>query len=437
MPKEQVVIIGGGWAGLSSAIRLKEKAIPVKLFEASRQLGGRARCIKYKNLILDNGQHILLGSCTEVLSLFKLLEIQESHYLKRQTLNLDLLSTDKINKLHIHPANTIAPLHLFLGFLYAKGLTIKEKQILIVFFIQLKLKHYQLSKDESLLSYLQKNKQSSQLIHVLWEPLCLAIMNTPIKTASAQIFFNVLRLSFNEKIKINSSKKNSDLLLFSTPLCDTLAAHSKIYLGKAIHTQAKVDSLIVRNNHIVGFRYQNKSINCSQLILATPMHIALTLLSPFQQCKELISSLKKIDYQPIYTVYLCYKNQFILPQNMTGILKAYSQWVFDKQATQEGLLAIIISGPGKHQEISRDKLIAEVNLELQSLFTLPELDWGIVVTENKATINCSVNNNQYRPNNHTPIQGLYLAGDYTNTGYPSTLEGAVISGKKAAGLAMR
>ncbi|MFK5894891.1 MAG: FAD-dependent oxidoreductase, partial [Pseudomonadota bacterium] len=70
--------------------------------------------------------------------------------------------------------------------------------------------------------------------------------------------------------------------------------------------------------------------------------------------------------------------------------------------------------------------------ELQSLFNLPELDWGIVLVEKKATISCSVTNNNYRPSNQTSIKGLYLAGDYTNTGYPSTIEGAVLSGKAAA-----
>ncbi|MFK5984613.1 MAG: hydroxysqualene dehydroxylase HpnE [Pseudomonadota bacterium] len=442
---KDIIVIGGGWAGLSSAVRLKQQGWAVQLYESSRQLGGRARCSQYKNFTLDNGQHILLGSCIEVFSLFKLLNINEQQYLQRQTLNLDLLYANKnIDRrgaknlpqgLHIQPYNIRAPLHLLMGFLTAQGFSFKEKFFLIKFFVLLKLNHYQLKKDQNLLNILQKNHQSTVLIQKLWEPLCLSIMNTPIQTASAQIFFNVLRLSFDGK------KEHSDLVLFSTPLCKSLAQHASQYLQSSpqphqqLHLNSKITAIEVKNNTIIGVRAKHQFIPCSRLILATAPHASLKLLTPLSQCQKLVKTLKKIDYQAIYTVYLYYQEKFKLEQDMTGILNAYSQWVFDKSFTQQhGLLAIIISGPGKHQQISKDELVIEVNKELQALFSLPELDWGIVVVENKATINCTVENNQHRPSNSSPIKGLYLAGDYTDTGYPSTLEGAVKSGRKAAEL---
>ncbi|MFK5895298.1 MAG: FAD-dependent oxidoreductase, partial [Pseudomonadota bacterium] len=351
-----VFIAGGGWAGLSCAIRLKQHGFSTQLFEASRQLGGRARCTKYNDLILDNGQHILSGACKETLDLFQLLGMKEKDYLTRQPLKLDLLRINKqlINKnsikqndLHIHPANLPAPLHLLFGFINAKTITFKDKYHLIKFFILLKLQNYHIKNDNSLLTILKKHHQSQYIIDQFWEPLCLAIMNTPIKIASTKIFFNVLRDSFSGK------KQNSDLLLFSKPLCATLPQNAVQFLTGSIHLNSRIDSILIKNNQVTGIKVGQQKLNCSKLILSTPVHITAKLLAEHQECLSLVKSLQKIDYQPIYTLYLYYQQQFELPQYMTGILNGYSQWVFDKRFSQQkGLLAVIISGPGKHQKLT-------------------------------------------------------------------------------------
>jgi hydroxysqualene dehydroxylase len=436
----QVFIVGGGWAGLSCAVNLKQQGFSNQLFEASRQLGGRARCTKYKGLILDNGQHILSGACQETLDLFQLLGMKETDFIYRQPLKLELLAVNLLStnsqNLHIHPANLPAPFHLLFAFLKAKNIKLKDKYYLIKFFILLRIINYHISPDNSLINILKKHQQSIQIIDQFWEPLCLAIMNSPIHIASANIFLNVLKKSFS------GQKQNSDLLLFSKPLCETLPQHALQFIHKQspphsgkIHFNSRVDAIVIKDNSVSAIKVGNQELNCSKLILATPVHISAKLLAAHQNCSTLVQSLQEIDYQPIYTVYLYYQQCFELPEYMTGLLNGYSQWVFDKRFSQQkGLLAVIISGPGKHQKISRDELINQVNLELQAVFSLPELDWGIVLIEKKATINCSVTNNKLRPSNQTPIKGLYLAGDYTDTGYPSTLEGAVLSGKTAAEL---
>jgi squalene-associated FAD-dependent desaturase len=425
-----VFIVGGGWAGLSAGVRLKHHGYQIQLFESSRQLGGRARGTRYKGKRLDNGQHILLGSCSETLELFKLLGMQEADYLYRQSLKLELLNlSNNQPNVKIQASNLAAPLHLLLGFFRAKGLSVKEKYFLIEFFIFLTIKHFQLKQDHNLESLLKQHKQSKSIIDKFWEPLCLSIMNTPITTASAQLFLNTLKVSFS------GSKKNSDLLLFTRPLCETLPHNASEYIQtkySRIHLNSKVKSIKVKNNRIIAINTGDKTIPCDQLILATPLYVTVQLLAPHKSCHQIVSQLQKIDHQPIYTIYLSYQEKFTLDQNMIGLLNGYSQWVFDKSlCQQQGLLAVIISGQGKHQLLSKAELIKKINTELQSLITLPKLDWAIVVKENKATINCTVKNNRLRPSNQTPIKGLYIAGDYTNTGYPSTLEGAILSGRKA------
>jgi len=451
----EVFVVGSGWAGLSSAIRLKNKGLSVQLFEATRQLGGRARCTKYKGQILDNGQHILLGACRETLKLFQILGMKESDYLYRQELKLDFFSANQsfINKkttldtheLHIHPTNLPAPLHLLSALINAKNISGKDKFHIIKLFIILRWKnfHIKTSEDIGLLEFLHSYHQSDVLICNFWEPLCLAVMNTPITIASSKVFFNVLRESFT------GHKSFSDILLFSTPLCESLPQNAASFLQKKhpqerqnpvskIHYSSRIDSILIKDSELTGFTIGQQVHHCSKLILSTPVHITKNILSNHHECYPLVKSLQEISYQPIYTVYLYYQHKFELPQYMTGILNSYSQWVFDKRFSQQtGLLAVIISGPGKHQTISKENLIKQVSKELDSLFSLPKLSWGVVIKENRATISCSVSNNKYRPSNHTPIKGLYLAGDYTDTGYPSTLEGAVRSGKIAADLMIR
>jgi squalene-associated FAD-dependent desaturase len=444
----EVFIVGSGWSGLSSAIRLKQYGYSVQLFEATRQLGGRARCTKFKGLDLDNGQHILSGACHETLNLFQSLGMKEDDYLYRQSLKLDFLFSNKytvkpkaIKELHLHPADLPAPFHLLFAFINARNITAIDKYHIIKLFIILRWKKYHIpgSEDLSLLEFLQKNHQSNEIVNIFWEPLCLAIMNTPVKIASTKIFLTVLKSSFT------GNKQHSDILFFSTPLCESLPQNAAQFLQKKtahianlssrIHLNSRIDSILIKNSRISGITIGQCEYACSRLILSTPVHITQKLLATHHECLALVKSLQKINYQPIYTIYLYYQQKFELPQYMTGILNAYSQWVFDKSFCQQsGLLAVIISGPGKHQNLNKDELIKQVSFELDSIFTLPKLAWGIVIKENKATINCSVTNNKYRPCSQTAIKGLYLAGDYTNTGYPSTLEGAVKSGNTAAEL---
>jgi len=374
--QQEVVVVGSGWAGLSSAVRLKQNGFSVEIFEATRQFGGRARCTKYKNQTLDNGQHILLGACQETLNLFQSLGMKEADYLYRQPLKLDLFLANKkstnqhdisntpinLKELHINPAHLPAPLHLLFAFINTKDITFIDKYHLIKLFTILKWHNFEITTidDVALLQFLLRYQQSKSIIDRLWEPLCLAIMNTPIKTASAKVFFKILKHSFT------GDKKHSDLLLFSTPLCKTLPQNAFQFLQQQnqtntsttnIHLNSRIDSIIIENSSIVAIKSNNCEYSCSNLILSTPVHITKKLLSPHHQCSDLVNDLQKIDYQPIYTIYLQYQEQFQLPNIMSGLLNSYSQWVFDKSFCQQsGLLAVIISGSGKHQKISKDEL---------------------------------------------------------------------------------
>ena len=119
---------------------------------------------------------------------------------------------------------------------------------------------------------------------------------------------------------------------------------------------------------------------------------------------------------------------------MIGFVHTTAQWAIDRSLTkQPGLIAVIISGPGNHTQISHAKLAEVIHQELSdSLTNLPDFISYQIIIEKRATFSCRVNIELLRPDNETNIPGLFLAGDYTNTHYPSTLEGAIRSGLSAA-----
>lgn len=125
---------------------------------------------------------------------------------------------------------------------------------------------------------------------------------------------------------------------------------------------------------------------------------------------------------------------------MIGLLDTTSQWVFDRGlygAEHAGLMAVVISGPGEHMALSNPALGTRVVNELGQIFT----DWpaplhdpadAVIIREKRATFSCRTGINSMRPAATLPVQGAWLAGDYTDTGYPATLEGAVRSGMQCA-----
>ena len=423
---KKVAIIGGGLAGLSAASKLAEGGIDVTLFEAATQLGGRARAVIWKGKCLDNGQHILLGAYQQTLGLMASIGVNENLVLLRLPLALNMQGAFTLKA-----KNFPAPLHLLFGLLFAKGLSWQERFAAIRFFVWLKITSFKLPRDESLLSLLNRKHQPERLIKWLWEPLCLAALNTPIATASAQIYLNVLRDSFSQ------SKTNSDLLLpkvdLSTLLSAPIAEHIKNTGGKILLSTA-VSSI---EPSAYGF---SLSMDCeaamefSHLVIACSPHHLQAITSKLDIAKDTAV----FDYQPIYTVYIQYPSHIKLPNIMTGFTQGIAQWAFDRGQLcgQDGLIAVIISAEGAHQKLSQQALSEAIIAELKVAFPyLPVPEWHKVIAEKRATFASTAA--LKRPAQHTKIKNLYLAGDYTEGDYPATIEGAIRSGLSAAQLILQ
>ncbi len=436
-----VAVIGGGCAGLSAAAALIEKGFQVTVFESSSQLGGRARTVLVENNslmhLLDNGQHILLGAYRETLKLLRKVGVDEEKAFMRVPLQINMHAASAKSIFSLKSANYLpSPLNILVGLITCKGLSISELIAALKFMVHLRSTRFQITGDKALEQYLIEHKQPTKLIEMLWEPLCLAALNTPIAIASTQIFLNVLKDSFSND-SLTTRKKNSDFLLPRSDLSKIIANPIAHYLqenGVKIKLNRRIRQLELEND---GFSLTTRDGKAffSHVVIAAPAARLDKLIESIPKLQNLYKQTQNYSYQPIYTIYLQYPPDFKLSNVMSGLSGALGQWVFDRGqlCKQKGLLAVIVSATGIHQLLSHDELALSIAKELHQVFPdMPKPLWHKVIAEKRATFSCAPN--LARPTNKTLQPRLYLAGDYTYADYPATIEGAIRSGIACAGL---
>ncbi|MEQ1668714.1 MAG: FAD-dependent oxidoreductase, partial [Sulfuriferula sp.] len=242
-------------------------------------------------------------------------------------------------------------------------------------------------------------------------------------TASAQVFLNVLRDS------LTRSQHDSDLIIPNVDL-------------SAFFPQAAANYIQQQNAQVIS-AHRVKSISrkeqgwmvdgqaYSHVICAVAAHQVNTLITELTH----IAPVPQYHYEPIITVYLQYDTNVRLPRAMTGLTNTSAQWVFDRGIThqQHGLFAVVISATGKHSNMPHSQLAQRIAAELHPHLQLPtQPRWHQVIAEKRATFACTVN--MPRPDQRTNDPKFFLAGDYTASDYPATLEAATQSGVKCAHL---
>jgi squalene-associated FAD-dependent desaturase len=372
----------------------------------------------------------MLGAYSETLKLLASIGVQERDAFMRVPLTLDVRAGNRTAFKLSTPSFLPAPLNQLVGFLSCSGLSFSERIAVIQFMLRLKKSNYQLASDIALADFLQQNQQSSNVITLLWEPLCLAALNTPIKIASSQVFLNVLKDTFK-------SKNSADFLLPKHDLSQLFAQPIERYLkqnnGNILLNQ-RVKSITPNAN---SFTVSAKEgvFEASHVIIAMSPVRFRNVITDLPKLDSIAKQTESYEYQPIYTIYLQYARDATLTTPMLGLAGSLSQYVFDRGILcgQHGLMAVIISAEGEHQKLTQDELALKVAQELQAAF--PQLIkplWHKVIAEKRATFSCKVD--LPRPAHVTPYPDLYLAGDYTYADYPATIEGAVRSGVTCADL---
>lgn len=430
-----VVIVGGGWAGLAAAVQLTLEGVPVTLLESAKQLGGRARCAPFGEHRVDNGQHIMIGAYTHVLGMMKIMNVDIDATLLRMPLSLHMRSLKK-GEVIVKGVDLPAPFNILAAILRARGLSLFEKQRAIHFCLRLALAKFNLKEDVSVEALLIRHRQIGRLTDTLWEPLCLATLNTPIRYASALVFLRVLRDAFSQY------KNFSDLLIARESLCKIFPEPAMEYIERNaghVNLQKRVIDIHIDGNQLTGIQTDDGLIRTNRAILALPPHALIPLIDNKPVFASLKEKLHQFTYEPIVTVYLQYPLHAQLDSPVIGATHSISQWIFDRRvAGQPGLMAVVISASQQYRDMNNTELEQRVSDELAKLFPdWPKPDSAMTIREKRATFASTVNIDKVRPVNKTAVAGCYVAGDFTDTSYPATLEGAVMSGIRAARLLLK
>lgn len=469
----KVGIVGAGWAGLSAAVRVADLGHDVTIFEASSTLGGRARAVDSPRLQvrIDNGQHIMLGAYRETLSLMTRLGIDTRQTLQREALALE--SADGTFCLRV--PRLPSPLHLMVSLVRARGLTLNEKWGLVRTIRQLKTDRWHVIGAKTVQQWLTQHQQSAHVQALFWQPLCIAALNTPIADACAQLFSNVLRDSLGD------STDASDILI---PKVDLSAlwpdrVEHRVRSGKQkkirIRRRVTVRHLAFENAASLtddgtcsgatsghdGVLINDERFDAVILACNVPSSRRLLAQLPVTgtnacNVQTLLDSLSDFTYIPIVTATLKLARRWNLPHSMYLLRedrqnKHYGQWLFNSpafmlaQSWSDSTLAtvdknaatltqIVISDAQAaltHEDTRLIELIkAQLKAQTARFGTMPDVTAWSLIAEKRATF--AATPRLRRPDVATPWPQVWLAGDWTNTGYPAVLEGAVRSGQHAA-----
>ncbi len=430
----RVAIIGAGYAGMAAAAELAAAGRQVTVFEASRTLGGRARAVELEGLNVDNGAHLFVGAYTETQRLMRRVGADPDKLLRRTPLHLEYPGEMRmVAPPHAIPAP--APLHLAWALLAARGLSWAEKFAAIRFMQSLKAAAFRLPRDMPAAEHFRRLSQPERLVRYLWEPLCVAALNTPIERASAQVFANVLRDS------LAAGRAASDFLLPTVDFSRLFPEPAAAFVARHGGEVRRATRIVAIRRDVAGFHLDEHGGSGSnsahgpfdRIVLAVAPHHLPKLAAGLPELAEIATRVAGYQWEPIVSVYLAYPEPVRLPCPLAGVANGTAQWLFDRGRIygQHGLIAAVISAHGRHEGMDQTALANAVHADIARIVPdLPPPRWSRVIVDKRATYACTPG--LPRPPTRTALAGLVLAGDYVAGDYPATIEGTVRSGVAAA-----
>jgi len=431
---KKVVVLGAGYAGLAAATELVLRGHDVTLIEGRALLGGRAHSfVDVKSgLVLDNGQHILMGCYHQTLGLLRKLGVMDRVY-SPPRIEVPFVSEKGRS---LMAATAPEPLHLLSALFNYAELTAADKVAAVKLAVRLRLGQEPRG-NETVEAWMRRWHQTPNLIRALWEPLCIAALNEPVSTGSAHLFATVIRRSFL------AGAADSSILLSRVGLSELFAPEVKRLLEMCratLRLQTPVTSLGFEGTTLREIKLGDGSvIHPEAVVSALPWHVLRGLL-PAES--KLAQACGQIQDAPIVSLHL-WLDRPILREPFIGLLDSPVHWVFSRDhihgpnpAGQEGhVITAVVSG-------ARD-LVDKTGPELEEL-TLKELGrflpeavgvrvlHRMVYKARSATFAATPETEPLRPEATTEWSNFWLAGDWTKTGLPATIEGAILSGARAA-----
>ena len=398
-------IVGGGWAGLAAAVHAVSTGWKVSLYEASPQLGGRARRVMRHEMQLDNGQHILIGAYRDTLALMRAVGVDVNRSLWRMPLTLKYLDGSGIQL-----QNIPAPLNILAGMLSAKGWSWPDKARFLWQTLQWQSQQFICEPGLSVTDIC--TGVPPVIMRQLVEPLCVSALNMPCDKANAQIFLRVL------KDALMGEAGSSDMLI---PRVD----QSALFPDKALEWLTQHGAEVFTRRRITDL----SELPHSQIVMACPAWEAAALVQHLNPTWA--SQALGMRHTSIATVYLKTKDEIDWPLPMMALnshAKAPAQFAFDKgrisqRPEMQGVIAMVVSNSTGDKDDVTQSVLQQAREEIGLKDLMPLL----TVVEKRAAFACPPG--LIRPAMHIN-DGLLACGDYVAGPYPSTLEAAVRSGKQ-------
>jgi len=424
---KKCLVLGGGFAGLTSAVYLSKAGYKVELIEASPKLGGRAYSFKdaETGTEVDNGQHILMGCYKETLAFLEIinsldkLEFQE---------NLSIYFIKENSKLFQLRASKLPyPFSLLSALLNYKAISISDRILMLKFFLKLPFVSDKILEKQTVLQWLESEKQNENIRKAFWDFLSISALNTSPEKASAKAFLDVIKKVFLH------GNKSAGIILPKSGLTETYCINSQKYIearNGIIHLSERAEEIIFKENKIIKIKTGQREISDFDFVISSLPLYSLNKIIPAGN----IFDNPALEYSSILTVHLWIKNNDI-EKTFYGLIGSPVHWLFNHGSH----LTIVISDADKFMELSGEEIFNICCEELDKYFGIKceDITNYKVLKDKRATYIPSNKLLGKRPSSETSIKNFFLAGDWIETGLPSTIESAVKSGKMAADMILQ
>jgi zeta-carotene desaturase len=435
VPQKTVTVIGGGVAGMSAACALAEAGLSVHLVERRGYLGGRASSYLHPgvNEVIDNCQHVLFGCCTNLVGFYRRIGVDDRiHWTSEMT----MIEPGGRRSL-LGPSWLPAPLHGLPKLLSAHAFSLADKFALARAFSAL-MRPVPASSTESLGAWLKRNGQTQGAIERFWRLVIASALNAEIDTIALPYAAKVVRELF-----MNSAFAGS-MGMSTVPL-------SQLYLGVSPLLERQGGSVLL-NTPVEGAEWdeetsqwslttQTGSLISDFLVLALPFEATAKMiphLPPAEGAEVLLSQTENQEHWPICSVHLWFDHE-ITELEHAVLLDREIHWMYNQSRLQTGrgghYIELVVSATRAFAALNREEAIRQALEELGEFFPRvreAKLEKVALVKEVLATFGVPPGIDASRPSAVSPWPNCFLAGDWTRTGWPSTMESAARSGHLAA-----
>jgi len=436
----RVAVVGGGLAGLAAGSALAENGFHVTLFERRPYLGGRASSYQHPGTgeVVDNCQHVLLGCCTNLIEFYRRIGVENKIRWFDQLTFLEPGGRASVIRSSWLPA----PFHTAPAFLRATCLNLADK--LAVAAAMAALAPLTPSDNgETFLTWLRRRGQTEIAINRFWKTVLVSALNEELENVSVRSAAQVIRESFLK------SATAGRMGIPTVPLSDLYSAAGDYICarGGAVEFRCNVESFRAEPAQVKLLVSGQEQI-FDFVILAVPFDVLCRLLPRTSAAEPLQQSLAHFETSPITGIHLWFDRQ-ITELEHAVLLDRTIQWMFHKSklfaagrhgfsdaaASNGSYVELVVSSSKSLVEKSRAEIIDMALKELCEFFPAARdanLIKSTVIKEIHATYSPRPGIDAYRPGSQTAWPRVFLAGDWTATGWPATMEGAVRSGYVAA-----